>query len=486
MKAIKYLFIGAMMLGFAAPAVAQNVETDVANISKVLTDAYLKDSVNVITNTKDQVKAFLKTYKKNAEGLAGLGRSYLDLAWRTKTPELNQKYAAEAQTYATMALERGKNKCVDAFLLQGDIYAFNDDGGTAATWYQQAQSIDPKEPLGFIKYARVYRKISPQVSAQTLDKLRAERPDYPVDAVAAHFFYQADQMDKAFEHYSKANIGALTEDEVKEFALAGYMEGQNEKALEVAKYGVSRFPNNSVLNRMAFYNSLVAKDYDGALDYANKYLSLPDVTKTAFDYIQLGHVYMGKQQYDEAVNSFQQSIDLRESKDALRYLSSAYSKKGDYAKAIETYERYMTVSGSSKAEDYEALADIYTSIASDEATEEGDRKDAIRKAEQMYAKITEMSPETKFYWYKRAQMNMQLDPECKEGLAKPSYDKLMQLVDNSAEQSDNDQVYKRRAYRFYAIYYYQKKDIANAKPWAEKLLALDPSDAACQQIVKMK
>ena len=485
MKPIKYLFIGALMLGFAAPVMAQNVESDVANISKVLTDAYLKDSVNVIINTKDQVKAFMKEYKKNAEGLAGLGRAYLDLAWRTKTPELNQKYAAEAQNYATQALTRGKNKCVDAFLLQGDIHAFNDDGGTAATWYQQAQSIDPKEPLGFIKYARVYRKISPEVSAQTLDKLRAERPDYPVDAVAAHFFYQADQTDKAFEHYSKANIGALTEDEIKEFALSGYMEGKNEKALEVAKYGLGKFPNNSVLNRMAFYNSLVAKDYDGALEFANKYLSLPDVTKTAYDFIQLGHVYMGKQQYDEAVNSFEQSIQLRESKDALKYLSSAYTKKGDYAKAIETFERYMTVAGSSKAEDYEALADIYTTIAADEATEEGAKKDAIRKAEQMYAKITEMSPETKFYWYKRAQMNMQLDPECKEGLAKASYDKLMELV-NTGEESANDQVYKRRAYRFYAIYYYQKKDIASAKPWAEKLLAIDPSDAACQQIMKMK
>ena len=161
------------------------------------------------------------------------------------------------------------------------------------------------------------------------------------------------------------------------------------------------------------------------------------------------------------------------------------ARKGDYAKAIETFERYMTVAGTAKAEDYESLADIYTTIAADEATEEGARKDAIRKAEQMYAKITDMSPETKFYWYKRAQMNMQLDPECKEGLAKPSYDKLMELV-NAGEESANDQVYKRRAYRFYAIYYYQKKDIANAKPWAEKLLVLDPSDAACQQIVKMK
>ena len=486
MKTFKYLFVGAMMIGFSAPVMAQNVETDVANISKVINDAYQKDSVNVINNTKDQVKAFMKTYKKNAEGLAGLGRAYLDLAWRNKTPQLQQQYAAAAQEYATQALARGKNKCVDAFLLQGDIYAFNDDGGNAATWYQQAQAVDPKEPLGFIKYARVYRKISPQVSAETLDKLRAERPDYPVDAVAAHFFYQADQTDKAFEHYSKANIGALTEDELKEFALSGYMEGKNEKALEVAEYGLGKYPNNAVLNRMAFYNSLVAKNYDGAIAHANKYMSLGDAHITAFDYMQLGHTYMGKQDYAEAVNSFQKSIEMRESKDALKYLSNAYSKNGDYAKAIETFERYMEVSGSAKADDYESLADIYTSIAADEATEEGAKKDAIRKAEQMYAKITDMSPDTKFYWYKRAQMNMQLDPECKEGLAKQSFDKLMQLVNNTTEQSDNDQVYKRRAYRFYAIYYCQKKDMANAKSWAEKLLVLDPSDSACQQIAKMK
>ena len=235
MKTFKYLFVGAMMIGFSAPVMAQNVDADVANISKVINDAYLQDSVNVINNTKDQVKAFMKTYKKNAEGLAGLGRAYLDLAWRNKTPELQQKYAAAAQEYATQALTRGKNKCVEAYLLEGDIEAVKDDGGAAASWYHQATQIDPNEPMGYIKYARVYRKISPTESAEMLERLRAARPDYPVDAVAAHFFYQAENYEQAVEYFAKANRGSLNEDNLKEYSLAAYYSGQHDKSLEIAK-----------------------------------------------------------------------------------------------------------------------------------------------------------------------------------------------------------------------------------------------------------
>ena len=201
MKAIKYLFLGALMLGFSASAAAQDLQADVAAITKVI-----NDSTGAAAVVKEPVKQFLKTYKKDAVALAGLGRAFLDV-----------RDTAQAKVYADMAMQRGKNKCVEAYLLQGDIEAVKDDGGAAAVWYQQATHIAPKEPMGYIKYARVYRKISPTESAAMLEKLRVERPDYPVDAVAAHFFYQAENYDQAVEYFAKANRGSLNEDNLKEY-----------------------------------------------------------------------------------------------------------------------------------------------------------------------------------------------------------------------------------------------------------------------------
>lgn len=162
------------------------------------------------------------------------------------------------------------------------------------------------------------------------------------------------------------------------------------------------------------------------------------------------------------------------------------SSRGDHLQAMELYERYLSSVASPTAEDYVGMAEICTAIAADEKTDEAESQNALRKAEEMYAKLTEMYPEQKFYWYKRAQINMQLDPECKEERAKECYDRLIGLINNSSTPSDNDNSYMKRAYRFYALYYYQKNDVRNAKKWAAELLKIEPDNNLGKQIMKMK
>ena len=72
MKAIKYLVAGALVLSMSAPAMAQDVKSQIDAITKVIVDA--KGDVNA---TKAQVKDFTKLNKKNAEAIAGLGRAFL-------------------------------------------------------------------------------------------------------------------------------------------------------------------------------------------------------------------------------------------------------------------------------------------------------------------------------------------------------------------------------------------------------------------------
>ncbi len=469
MKAIKYLFLGALMLGFSASAVAQDRKADIAAITKVINDA--KGAAAVV---KEPVKQFLKAYKKDAVALAGLGRAFLDV-----------RDTAQAKVYADMACQRGKMKCVEAYLLQGDIEAVKDDGGAAAVWYQQATQIDPQEPMGYIKYARVYRKISPTESAEMLERLRAARPDYPVDAVAAHFFYQAENYDQAVEYFAKANRGSLNEDQLKEYSLAAYYTGQHDKSLEVAKYGLDKFPRSAVLNRMAFYNSLVAEDYDGAVAYADKLMNQSDSAEVSpRDYLNLGYSHLGGKSYDAAIEAFQQSLQMRENAEVFKALAQAYSGKGSHLQAVEHYNRYLSTLSSPKAEDYTGLADIYQSIAADENTGEAETKEALRKADEAYAKVCEMNPTAKFYVYKRAQINAQLDPENKEGLAKPYYERLITMVQDGT-QGENDTVYLKRAYRYMAIYYYTKEDIASAKSWAQKLIEIEPDNDVAKQILAM-
>ena len=156
----------------SAPVMAQNTDQQVANITKVIMDN--KSNLEAV---EDQVKDFVKENKKNPLALAGLGRAFFDA-----------KDTTSAKKYAEMAIDRGKNEA-EGYILLGDIEAMKNDGGAAATWYQQATIMDPQEPQGYIKYASVYRKRSPELSVQMLEKLRTVDPSYPVDAEAGHFFY---------------------------------------------------------------------------------------------------------------------------------------------------------------------------------------------------------------------------------------------------------------------------------------------------------
>ena len=70
---------------------------------------------------------------------------------------LGYKDTVNATQYAEYALKADK-EYAPAFMLFGDIAALCNDGGLAASNYQQAIFFDPKNPEPYIKYASVYRK----------------------------------------------------------------------------------------------------------------------------------------------------------------------------------------------------------------------------------------------------------------------------------------------------------------------------------------
>lgn len=109
MKTIKYVLVGALLLGTAAPVLAQ--EDNKAIIEQATSVIKSKPA-----NLKDHVKDFAKKYKKNTEVLTGIGRAFLE-----------QKDTANASFFAEQALARD-NKNAQAWLLKGDIAVSQSNG----------------------------------------------------------------------------------------------------------------------------------------------------------------------------------------------------------------------------------------------------------------------------------------------------------------------------------------------------------------------
>ena len=328
MKSFKYVLMGALLFGAAAPVMAQDD-------NKAIIDQAVSVIKSKPANLKDQVKDFAKKYKKNAEVLTALGKACLE-----------EKDTANARVFADQALARD-SKYAQAWLLKGDIAVSQNNGGAAATAYQNAMYFDPKEPEGYYKYAMVQRGVDPAGAAQVLEDLRQQRPDYPVDQLIGHIFYNAQNYEKAAEAFAKvADVTKMKPEYITEFATATWLLGQREKSIEVCKAGLTVNPRKAAWNRIiAFYDYTDLKKTDEALAYADKLFNASDSAHfIAEDYTYYGTAMQQAKRWDDAVQAYEKALKLNEGNNKQmgiinKNLSDVYLQKGDYDNAVAFLEK---------------------------------------------------------------------------------------------------------------------------------------------------
>ena len=460
MKTIKYLVAGALIFGLSAPAMAQ--ESGFGSLLEAVSTAVKADPSNPAAG-KNELKAFLKENKKNPEALVALGNMYL-----------TQKRYDDANMYADMALKVSKNKFGDAFVLKGDIEAVKDDGGQAAMWYQQAMDIDPKNPAGYMRYANVYRKRSPEEASRALDKLRQERPDYPVDADAAHSFYTAENYEKAAEFFSKCKLETLDEYRLGEYAISQFALGRNQQSFDVAKFGAAKFPKNNQLSRLAMWNANALKDWNSVLQYANHIFSVVEDKKLANDYIYYGNALKELGKNEDAIKAYQEGLNIEPNKFELyQRMAEVYTAMGDADKALELSEKYMSKANDVKPSEIANLAQIYVKKAE---LQTGDQKTAsLKKALEIYGTLSNKFPHLKGY---ALDMQAYVADMINPADAVPYYE---QLIEYELAKGTLDEDAKGNLVSAYGGlgYYYAKygNDDAKAKEYYQKVLEVDPNNA---------
>lgn len=481
MKTIKYLFMGALMTVVSSSAMAQEVS--------------VKDAVNAIKTNKDKaavaaiVKDVTKAYKKDAKALAAIGRAYLDV-----------KDTANTRKYADMAIaitnKAKSGKVGDGFMLMGDLEYYKDDPGAAAAMYQNAYYYEPNNINAYVKYARVMRGVSPDMAVEQLEKVRSLDPNYPVDAEAAHIYYEAAKkngayMQKVLEYYGKltpAKLYAHDPSYLTEYALTAFANQKNDVSKQLALYGLSQKPRNAGYNRLALYNSVELKQYDDAAKYVDALFNKSDsVELTANDYKFAGLTFSALKDYDSAIKYYNMQLEsatepaLKAS--VLKELSDAYKAKGDFAKSLELYEEYLKNNPKVGINDYNGLATIYRNQA---ANQTGAAQTAsVNKAVEIYNQMAEKYPSNADFCNFMAARTLGIsDPTQAKGLARPYYEKLIKIIEANGVKSDADKSRLSEAYTYMGIYLYKiKNESAAAKPYFEKLLQLDPENATAKQVL---
>lgn len=472
---MKYLIIAALAAVFSTTAMAQDgTKADLDAVKKIISSKP--------ADLDKQIKPYYKENRKNPEMLTAFGRAFFEA-----------KDTARARVYAEYALEAVKNhQYAPAFILLGDLKALADDGGAAAQYYDMAVYADPKNPDGYYKYANVYRKLSPSSAVAKLNDLRAQRPDIAVDALAGRIYYMSNDFDKALASYDKADRNLMEERDLTDYAMAAFFKQNNKKALEIAQFGLTKNPRHAAFNRLAFFNSTDLKQYDQALQYADRLFNQSDSAKFSYyDYVYYGKALSGAKQHDKAIAMYlkaleQEDLDNKAKRaGVIKDLSDAYQQQEDYPNAIKHYEDYLKNIDKATANDIAALAGLHMQHAASQQDADA-KKASFQKADGVYADLAaKYENAVEYANFMRARVNAQMDPDSKLGLAKPYYEKLIELIEPRAEKDATERARIIESYRYMIAYHFiVKEDKEQAKAFAEKLIQIDPENQIATQVLE--
>lgn len=474
MKTLKYLFIGVALMGVSAIATAQDgTKADIDAVKKIISSKP--------ADMDKQLNNYLKKNKKNAEILVGIAQAFYEV-----------KDTARARNFADNALKADK-KYAPAYVMLGDIAALSEDGGGAAGYYDQAIYFDPKNPDAYRKYASVYRKISPSGAIAKLNDLRAQLPDYPVDAIIGHIQYISNNFDEAIAAYDKVPAGKLEKMDIIESAFSAYLTQKYDKGIQMAELGLQKEPRNSTLNRLAMFCNTEKGNFDKAIDYADRLFNKSDSANISYmDYVYYGNALNGLKRHDEAIAQYMKALDQEfDNKDkragVIKTLSDAYKGTQDYENAIMYYEKYLNEVSKASASDHAGLGQLYVQHAN--SLEDAAQKlEKFKKADEVYANLlTKYTDIEDYVAFQRARIGMYMDPESKQELAKPHYEKLVELLGEKADRDNTDKVRLIEAYRYLISYYLITKDDKNtAKQFAAKLKEVDPENETAKQVLDLK
>ena len=474
MKTIKYLVMGVLLAGFSATANAQEAELQAA----------LDGIKSKAPNVADLAKTAYKKNKKDAEALMKIARAFYE-----------QKDTAGAIQFCNYANEAGKPKYqyAPAYLLLGDIEAtYGTDGGKAAGFYNQAITFDPKNPEGYKKWAMVYRKISPSQAAKKLQDMKANCPNEDVDGFTGHMYMLVNDEKNAYESYKKADISKLDKAYLNEYVRASYFTGHFDDALKAAEAGLKLEPRNPTFNRLAMFSNYELKNYDAAKAYIHKYFNETDSAKfSEYDHFYTALIYQALEdkenmyaQYDKALELVNDSSMIKRHA-ILKSVSDSYLKDQQFENAIKYYQDYLACKPDLNSDDHEGLAKIYSKYAD---ADEARKAELVAKAVEAYHVMGEKFPIQKIYAaYQCATMNNKLDKTGEKGLAKPEYQKVVELLEGKADRDNSENTMLKYSYHYLmsnAFLYGKNK--ALAKEYANKILTIDPDYAPAQQIRDLK
>lgn len=463
------------------------------------------------------IKKIVPPAKDYAFALAKIAESYID--------------EGEVDTASALPLIREAvtidSKNPDIFLIAGDIYILAHDGSNSIKNYNLAQYLDPKSPTAAMKIGNIYvRGKSLQAAIPNFeDAINLDANYAPAYRELGQLYYLAGKLDQSKENYKKyldltaGNIPAKTR-----YVNALFYAGDYDEVIKNVEEILAVDQSRAYMNRLAGYSYYEKKnpDYNKAFSYMEElFKKVPADRILPKDYHYMARILMKKNQNytkmaDDLASSEQQlqkdkakfnsatAADKAKLKPALDELTAKVSKMSDDVsiskkeidRGFQQYEKVLELKPgdrgviSEMASNY-SLFKRYNEAAKSMALLIDPSKDDwdaymkvgrafynggnFKAADSVLIIITKGSPSYLPAYVQIARTYFKMDPEFKMGLAKPKFEKVIEMAKKDSLKAENeaDMV---EALTYLGYYYMSKGDYQNSKDYYNRMIALDPGN----------
>lgn len=496
-------------------------------LAKVAT--YLND-IKTADEMRNQARSYLLPYKNikkmtppapdYAFALAKIGESFI------REGEVD---TAAALPFIRQALKIDP-KNPEIYLIAGDINILGNDGSGAIRNYSMAQYYDPKSPTANMKQGNIYvRGKNLQAAIPLFEEAISLDPNFaPAYRELGELYWRAGRNEQSKTNYrkyldlSQGNIPAQTR-YVNSLFYAGDYEEVIKNVEEIFAVDKSR----PVMNRLAGYSSfeLTSKnktgDYSKALAYMEElFKSLPEERILWKDHHYMARILMRKNQdYPKMVEELS-SLETRLAREKrnLAAASTAAAKakiqpsvdemtaqvealKANISQAENELDRgfseFEKVS-QMKPQDRGVLSELATSYYNNRRYDKAARTlarmidphdvkledlmqvgrayyngEKYKTADSVFSDVIKRSPDyvPAYLWVARTYTK--LDPDYKTGLAKPKFEKLIQVAKADSLKYDSEMA---EAFGYLGYYHSNKNEYGRSKEIYNRWINLNPNN----------
>ncbi len=394
-------------------------------------------------------------------------------------------------------------KNAENHILMGDALLEKNpsDGGPAIKEYNKATELNPKSPKGVLRSGKLYQRArNYQLALDLYKQAETIDPTYaPAYREKAELYYKAGQKANAVESYKKY-LALNNSDEARtRYAAFLYDNKQYTEAITEIEALQKAGNKDLYLDRYLAHsyaelgNKTDTAAYVKGLKAIESFFQKAGQTGPNFKYSPLDYKYrgilliktgkdsLGVLEMEKAV-----SLDPKMAGDITTTIAQAHLKAKRYSKAIEAYTKKMGGDKNNLAlQDWYDFGRAYYYEGGNKQKEkkEADASQLFIQADTCFSILAQKSPDYAIAYFWRAKTNVQQDLKNEKWLAKPYYEKALDLVTKQAALPANKSNVIE-ACEYLGYYYVTKKEYTKAKEYFGMISGLDPNNKKAIEFLK--